>query len=68
MLKGESFQPCALKIGPSKNGRQAISMPAARATVSARETAGYEYVLASSNHTSTGPMLSVIGEPPNPRQ
>src|SRR5262245_44856771 len=51
-LNGESFHPCFWKIGPSKNGRHTSVTPAARAASGARETARYEYVLASSNHTA----------------
>lgn len=43
--KGESFRPCAVKIGPHKNGRQTTSVRAASATASIRITDRYEYVL-----------------------
>jgi hypothetical protein len=39
-LKGELSQPCALKIGPSKNGRQRIVTPAASANARIRIAAG----------------------------
>src|SRR6185295_8895567 len=53
MLNGESFQPCSLKIGPSRNGRQTSSTPALPAASSTRKAAGYEYVLPNSNQNST---------------
>jgi len=39
-LKGEVVQPCALKIGPSRNGRNLTSTPAALASVRRRIAAG----------------------------
>jgi hypothetical protein len=51
-LNGESFQPCALKIGPSRNGRHATRTSALCASPSMRDAAGYEYVLANSNQNS----------------
>src|SRR5262245_42672087 len=53
MLKGESFHPCAAKIGPRRKGRHFTSTPAARAVSSTRAAAGYEYVLANSNQNCT---------------
>jgi hypothetical protein len=39
-LKGEVVQPCALKIGPSRNGRNLTLMPAALAKPRTRIAAG----------------------------
>ena len=52
MLNGESFQPCALNIGPRRNGRHKTATSAERAIASIRKAAGYEYVLANSNQNS----------------
>jgi hypothetical protein len=40
MLNGELSQPCVLKIGPSRNGRQRTVTPAASASGAIRITAG----------------------------
>jgi hypothetical protein len=60
MLKGESFQPWLTKIGPSKNGLYANATPARCAHSSTRISAGYEYVLANSNQTSTVAMVGFL--------
>jgi hypothetical protein len=39
-LKGEVVQPCTLKIGPSRNGRNLTSTPAALARARTRMAAG----------------------------
>jgi hypothetical protein len=62
MLKGESFQPWAAKIGPSKKGRQRSATPLAPHSAWMRAAAGYEYVLANSNQKSSdGCMLLHYG-------
>ena len=51
-MKGESSQPCSLKIGPSKNGLQETVTPAVWARSSILEADRYEYVLPNSYQNS----------------
>ena len=52
-MKGESFQPCCAKMGPSRNGSHTTGTPAFAARPSIRAAERYEYVLPNSNQNSS---------------